>query len=281
MPPFIDSHAHLAGPAFDDDRDDVVARARAAGAEAVVCIGESLDAAARAAAVAARHPGFVWFTAGVHPHDAAGFDPARDVDGIRAALAGGAVAVGECGLDYHYDHAPPARRRAAFADQLAIARTHDVPVVVHTRDAEDDTRAMVVEAASAGVRGVLHCYTGSHALAEAAIDAGWYVSFSGIVAFKNWRDDALLRLVPADRLLVESDAPYLAPPPFRGKRNEPAHVARVVERVASARAADAEAVGALTAVNARALFGLATAAASSLNSAADAAAAAAHPLRRG
>ena len=280
MAPFIDSHAHLAGPAFDADRDDVVARARAAGAEAVVCIGESLDAAARAAALAARHPGVVWFTAGIHPHDAAGFDSARDADGIRAALAGGAVAVGECGLDYHYDHAPRARQRAAFAEQLAIGRAHDVPVVVHTRDAEDDTRAMVAEAASAGVRGVLHCYTGSHALAEAALGAGWHISFSGIVAFKNWSDDALVRLVPDDRLLVESDAPYLAPPPFRGKRNEPAHVARVVERVAAARAADAVTVGALTAANARALFGLATAAAPPLDSAAGAAAAAAHPPRR-
>jgi TatD DNase family protein len=139
-------------------------------------------------------------------------------------------------------------------------------VVVHTREAEDDTRAMVVEAAAAGVRGVLHCYTGSHALAEAALAGGWYVSFSGIVAFKNWGDDALVRLVPDDRLLVESDSPYLAPPPYRGKRNEPAHVARVVERVAAARGADADGVGELTVANARRLFGLATGAAPRLNS---------------
>ena len=278
---FIDSHAHLAGPAFDADRDEVVARARAAGAEALVCIGESLPAAARAAELAARHPGVVWFTAGVHPHDAAGFDHARDGEGIRAALAAGAVAVGECGLDYHYDHAPRARQREAFADQLSLARAHDVPVVVHTRDAEDDTRAMVLEAAAAGVRGVLHCYTGSHALAEAALGGGWYVSFSGIVAFKNWSDDELLRLVPDDRLLVESDAPYLAPPPFRGKRNEPAYVARVVERVAAARADEARTVGALTVANARRLFGLATPPVAPLDSAATAAPAAPHLPGRG
>ena len=132
----------------------------------------------------------------MHPHDAASFDPARDLDAIRALVARGAVAIGECGLDSHYDHSPRDLQRRAFAAQLALARELDRPVVVHTRDAEDDTRAMVVEAGQAGVRGVLHCYTGSHALAEAALDVGWYVSFSGIVTFKKWDDDALIRLVP-------------------------------------------------------------------------------------
>jgi TatD DNase family protein len=254
----IDSHAHLARPAFEGDEDGVVARARAAGAVAVICIGESLAAAERARSIAARHPGFVHFTCGVHPHDAADFSAERDVDAIRAAVRGGAVAVGECGLDYHYDHSPRDQQRRAFAEQLRVAGEADVPVVVHTRLAEEDTRAMVVEAGAAGVRGVLHCYTGSHALAEAALDVGWLVSFSGIVAFKNWSDDALVRLVPDDRLLVESDAPYLAPPPHRGKRNEPAFVARTVERVAAMRDATPDSVGALSIANARRLFGLAT-----------------------
>src|SRR5690606_22220301 len=119
-------------------------------------------------------------------------------------LSQGAVAVGECGLDYHYDHSPREIQRAVFAAQLEIAREMGKPVVVHTRDAEDDTRAMVSEAGKQGVRGVLHCYTGSHALARTALDAGWYVSFSGIVTFKKWDDLELIRLVPDDRLLVES-----------------------------------------------------------------------------
>lgn len=260
MAHFVDSHAHLADPAFDGDRDAVVDRARVTGARAIVCIGESLASAARARMLAALHPGFVFFTAGVHPHDAAEFDPLRDVDAIATEIAQGAVAVGECGLDYHYDHSPRDLQRRAFAAQLALARDARRPVVVHTREAEDDTRAMITEAGAAGVRGVLHCYTGSHALAEAALSVGWYVSFSGIVTFRKWEDDALLHLVPEERLLVESDAPYLAPVPHRGKRNEPAWVSLTLARVAQARGADASALGEAVTANAIRLFGLATAA---------------------
>jgi TatD DNase family protein len=256
MTTFIDSHAHLADPAFENDRDDVIARARLTGAAAIVCIGESIAAGERAAALAEQHPGFVYFTAGVHPHDAAEFDPATDADAIRTLAARGAVAIGECGLDYHYDHSPRDRQRRAFASQLALARELDRPVVVHTREAEDDTRAMVVEAGTAGVRGVLHCYTGSPALAEAALAVGWFVSFSGIATFKKWDGDAVIRIVPDDRLLVESDSPYLAPVPHRGKRNEPAWVTFTVGRVAAARGADSLAIGQLTTRNAIRLFNL-------------------------
>ena len=254
----IDSHAHLADPAFDADRAEVVARARAAGVTGIVCIGESLAVAERAAGIAAENTGLISYTAGVHPHDAAGFDVARDISAIREHVRAGAVAVGECGLDYHYDHSPRDRQRAAFAAQLELARELSVPVVVHTREAEPDTRAMLVDAGRAGTRGVLHCFTGSHDLASAAIDVGWYVSFSGIITFKKWDDDALLRLVPADRLLVESDAPYLAPVPFRGKRNEPAFVTRTVQRLAAARATTPDAVVHAITDNARRLFGLAS-----------------------
>lgn len=192
----------------------------------------------------------------MHPHDAAGFSAERDIAGIRAEVARGAVAIGECGLDYHYDHSPRERQREAFAQQLALAGELRKPVIVHTREAEDDTRAMVVAAGRSSVVGVLHCYTGSASLASAALDAGWYVSFSGIVTFRKWTDDALLRLVPDDRLLVESDAPYLAPVPHRGKRNEPAWVSFTLARVAAARGISAERLGDITADNAGRLFGL-------------------------
>jgi TatD DNase family protein len=257
MTTFIDSHAHLADPAFAADVDAVIARARLTGAEAIVCIGESVASAERARAIAELHAGVVWFTAGVHPHDAASFDAARDGGALRSLLASGAVAVGECGLDYHYDHSPRELQRRAFGAQLALAAESRLPVVVHTREAEDDTRDMIGEAASAGVVGVLHCFTGSVALAEAAIHAGWYVSFSGIVTFKKWTDEALLRLVPGDRLLVESDAPYLAPVPHRGRRNEPAWVSFTVARLAAARGTEPATLGATVAANARRLFGLA------------------------
>jgi TatD DNase family protein len=253
---FIDSHCHLAGPEFDADREDAIGRAREVGAEAIVCVGESLTAADRAAALAAAHPGFIYHTAGIHPYDAAGYRGEHDIAAIDAHLSRGAVAVGECGLDYSYEHVPRERQLAAFADQLALAGRRDRPVIVHTREAEADTQSMVQDAGRAGVRGVLHCFTGSHELAEAALAVGWYVSFSGIVTFKKWADDALLRLVPDDRLLAESDAPFLAPVPRRGKRNEPAWVAHTVARLAAARGQGVDEVGALVARNARALFRL-------------------------
>ena len=167
------------------------------------------------------------------------------------------MAVGEIGLDYHYDHSPRDRQRAAFGAQLELAGELARPVVVHTREAEDDTRAMVEAAGRGGVVGVLHCYTGSVALAEAALAVGWYVSFSGIITFKRWTDDALLRAVPEDRLLVESDAPYLAPVPYRGKRNESAWVSLTARRLAEARSAEPETIGRVTTANARRLFRLA------------------------
>lgn len=254
---FVDSHCHLADPAFDDDRDAVIERARDQGATALVCIGESIEAAARARVVSERWPALVWHTAGVHPHDAASFDAARDVPALIDALVHGAVAIGECGLDYHYDHSPRERQRAAFGAQLALAAEHRRPVVVHTREAEDDTGEMLREAAAMGVVGVLHCFTGSAALATLALDAGWFVSFSGIVTFKRWDDLDLLRLVPMDRLLVESDAPYLAPVPNRGRRNEPAFVPLTIARLAEVRGVPPDQIAATTTANAVRLFGLA------------------------
>lgn len=253
---FADSHVHLADPAFATEVDAVIERARAAGARALVCIGESPAAALRAQALAARFPDLIAHTCGVHPHDAALWSAARDSEAIRAAVAVGAVAVGECGLDYHYDTAPRDQQRLVLDAQLALAAELDRPIVLHTRDAEADTMAMLANATSAGVRGVLHCFTGSHDLAEAGLAAGWYISLSGVVTFRSWTDDALVRLIPDDRLLIESDAPYLAPVPHRGKRNEPALVARTLQRVAAARGTADTALGACTLRNTQRLFSL-------------------------
>ena len=251
---FADSHVHLGSEQFRDDVEAVIARARDAGARAIVCIGESPAMAERAAALAALHPGLVAFTAGLHPHEASAWS--ADVQAaVREWMQRGAAAVGECGLDYHYDFSPRDQQRRAFLAQLEIAREFDRPVVVHTREAEDDTAAIVTEAGAAGIRGVLHCFTGSRALADVALAAGWSLSFSGVVTFRSFSDDALLRAVPADRLLVESDAPYLAPVPMRGKRNEPAWVTHTVQRVADARGLPAERLGALALANTRRFFG--------------------------
>ena len=257
MPPFADSHVHLADPAFDADRDAIIAAARQAGAQVLICIGESPDAADRARGIAEAHPGLVWHTAGMHPHDASSWDLVRDLPRVRDHLDRGAVAIGECGLDYHYDNSPRDVQRAVFAAQLDLAAERGRPVVVHTREAVEDTASMVREAGQAGVRGVLHCFTGPSSLAEVAIDAGWCVSFSGVVTFRKWADDDLIRSIPADRILVESDAPYLAPVPYRGKRNEPAHVALTLAKVAAALGRSPDDVGQVVVANTVRLFGLA------------------------
>ncbi len=252
---FIDSHSHLADAAFDADRDAVIERAIEAGATVVVCIGASLEDAARAQELAARYPLLRW-TAGLHPQDAARFDASTHIPALEALLDAGAVAVGECGLDFHYDNAPRAKQHESFEAQLSLAAERSLPVIVHTREAETQTALMIDVAAREGVVGVLHCYTGSLALAERALSYGWYVSFSGIITFKNWTDLELLRAIPEDRLLVESDAPYLAPVPRRGKRNEPAWVAHTLGRLADARGVSPEHLADRTAENASRLFSI-------------------------
>jgi TatD DNase family protein len=255
MEAFIDSHCHLADPAFAGDRDAVIQRAQQTGAASLICIGASLEQARLSEQLSQQYPGLVFWTAGIHPHDASSWHP-NDVGALRIMLESGAVAVGECGLDYHYDNSPRDVQRRVFSAQLALAKECDKPVIVHTRDAEDDSRAMIAEAGKAGIRGVLHCYTGSHTLAQTALDVGWYISFSGIITFKKWTDDALIRLVPDDRLLAETDAPYLAPVPHRGKRNEPAWVTQTIAKLASIRNRTVEMVAHQTAQNAKTLFSL-------------------------
>jgi len=254
----IDSHCHLADEAFDADLDAAIARAQQAGVTGALCIlaaGDEAEAA-RARGVRAKWAA-VRFAAGVHPH-AAGAFAGRAADAAQATRAHAAAfdtcGVGEIGLDYHYDFAPREVQREVFAAQLALARELDKPVIVHTREATDDTFDIL--AASGGVRGVFHCFTGDVAMARRALDIGFHVSFAGIVSFP--RADSLreaARSVPADRLLVETDSPYLAPVPYRGKRNEPAFVSRVLEALAAARGAAPAVLAEQTSHNFVSLFG--------------------------
>jgi TatD DNase family protein len=236
----------------------VVARAQEAGLTAALVILSSGDEAeaARARKVREAWSG-VRFAAGVHPHNAGTFagraaESAQVTAAHAAAFAG--CGVGEIGLDYHYDVAPRDVQREVFAAQLSLARALDRPVIIHTREATDDTFEIL--AAAGGVRGVFHCFTGDAAMARRALDIGFYVSFSGILTFP--RADSIreaARLVPDDRLLVETDSPYLAPVPFRGKRNEPAHVAQVVEKLAGIRGVPAAHIAERTSRNFAGLFG--------------------------
>ena len=226
-----------------------------AGCATIICIGESIERAEQARTVSQAHPELVRFTAGVHPHDAAGFDRGRDIPRIADLVARGACAIGECGLDYHYDNSPREKQREALDAQLDLAAATRRPVVIHSRAAEADTRAMLDAADSAGVSGVMHCFTGPAACAERALAAGWFISFAGVVTFKKWTDDAVVRMVPLDRILAESDAPYLTPVPFRGKRNEPARVRLTIDALARMRGEDPSELGERIVANTSALFG--------------------------
>ena len=234
----IDSHCHLADDTFAGELENVIARAKDAGLTAALCILAAGDEeeAARAEGVRQKWPD-VRFATGVHPHAAGTFkdSPAASAETTRTHAARfGACGIGEIGLDYHYDFAPRDVQQQVFAAQLALARELDRPVIIHTREATDDTFAILKE--SGGARGVFHCFTGDADMARRALEIGFYVSLAGIVTFpkaESLRDAA--RIVPADRLLIETDSPYLAPVPFRGKRNEPAYVAKVADSLAQTR----------------------------------------------
>jgi TatD DNase family protein len=249
----VDTHCHLGDTAFDEDRAAVVARARAAGVAHVVIVAESAEATARARALAAAYG---WSaTAGVHPHEARRWDAAARA-AVEEALADPAVvAVGETGLDYHYDFSPRTDQRRAFADHLELGARFGRPVVVHAREADDDLAAMLREAGPAAPAVVLHSFSAGPAVLEAGLAIGAYFSFSGMITFRNWRRPEVLTDCPEDRLLVETDAPYLAPEPHRGRRNEPAYVLQVVERLAQARGGSPAALGATTTRNAIRCFG--------------------------
>ncbi len=249
----IDSHAHLAAAQFDSDRAVMLQRAWDAGVSHIVVIGESTPAARDLARL---DPQRLSFTTGVHPHEAHTFDADRDIPRLRVLVGEGAVAVGECGLDYYYDHSPRELQLLAFESQIDLAQEVGLPVVVHTRQAEEDTVRIMCAAAHRGVVGVLHCFTGSAALAQAAIEIGWYISISGIATFSTWERDDVVAMIPDPQLLVETDAPYLAPVPHRGKRNESAFLRSTVERLALVRATTPEQLGLLTASNAIRLFKL-------------------------
>jgi TatD DNase family protein len=245
----IDSHCHLAGEAFESDLPDVVQRAVAAGISgALVIVGADDEKEyERTHAVTRIWPG-ARLSIGVHPHAAGGFadEPGRAARLVEARLQGRntARAIGEIGLDYHYDFSPRDVQQAVFREQIGLARRMRLPIVIHTREAEEDTFRILAEESAGEVRGVFHCFTGDRAMARRALDAGFHISLAGIVTFPRAAElHEVAKMVPLDRLLVETDSPFLAPVPHRGTRNEPAHVVRVAEAIARLRDTTVEAVG--------------------------------------
>jgi TatD DNase family protein len=249
----VDTHCHLGDGQFDSDRESVVERARQAGVGHVVIIADALPTTATAIALATKLG--LSATAGIHPHEAATWN-AASTDRLREALSDPTVvAVGETGLDYHYDHAPRQLQRRAFEAQLTLASSLGLPVVIHARDADDDIAAFVREWGTALPALVLHSFSSGPAAFEAGMDVGAYFGFSGMVTFKNWQHDAAVTACPLERLLLETDAPYLAPVPHRGTRNEPAYVRHVAARVAALRGLTLDDVERQTTLNAGRCFG--------------------------
>jgi TatD DNase family protein len=256
----IDSHCHLADDTFAADLPAVVERARSAGLERVLVVLEAGNAQERAQAdlLGAMWPE-VRVAVGVHPHAAHAFadDPSRAATLVRAQIAetGAARAVGEIGLDYHYDYSPRDVQQAVFRAQLAAARELRLPVVIHTREADEDTLAILRAERAGDIGGVLHCFSGTPALARAGLDLGFYISVAGIITFPRAAElRETVKQIPVERLLAETDSPFLAPVPHRGKRNEPAYVARVVSALAELHGTTAAELAAATTVNFHRLF---------------------------
>jgi len=251
-PVLVDSHCHLDGERFDGDREEVIARAREAGVEVLVAVGTGdgppdLKAGIR---LAEAYP-FIYATVGVHPHDASKAEEEHWAELASLMAHEKVVAVGEIGLDYHYNFSAPDVQRKVFARQLAMAREARKPVVIHTREAWDDTAAMLeAEWAATGLGGIMHCFSGGPREAEESLGMGFHLSFSGIVTYpKAFEVHEAAKMTPLDRLLVETDAPYLAPVPYRGKRNEPAHVVETARQLAVLRGESFEVLAAATTAN--------------------------------
>jgi TatD DNase family protein len=228
----IDTHTHLDDARYNDDREAVIARAREAGLEAFITIGCDLATSRSAVALADHYP-FVYASVGVHPHEVKhiGEDWYDEFRGL--AKSEKIVAYGEIGLDYHYNHSSPKEQRERFREQIQLARELTLPVIIHTREAQEDTIAILQEEKASEIGGVFHCFSGDAWLAKEVLDLGFCLSFSGILTFKNATAlRAIAKNTPLDRLLIETDCPYLTPVPHRGERNEPAYVSQVAKQLA-------------------------------------------------
>ena len=256
MTPLIDTHCHLADPRLRGELDAVLARAADAHIDTIVSVGaiSSVETDRLTVAIAESHAN-IYAAVGVHPHDARDCDAARIAELRTLARSPKVAAIGESGLDFHYMHSPAAAQEDALRRHLELASELDLPIIIHCRDAEERIVAIVREAGMPARGGVIHCFTGNTAAAREFVALGFHISFSGIVTFKSagqLRDAA--PTVPDDRVMVETDAPYLAPEPYRGKRNEPAFVRRTLEVLAQIRSVDAGRLALITSANARRLF---------------------------
>ena len=234
MPDIIDTHCHLTMSHYDPDRSDVIKRCLDSGVSRLITIGTDIDDSRMAIELAEKHD-FIFAGIGIHPHDVKDIKNPEETYELLKSLASGnkVVAIGETGLDYHYMHSPKDIQQEHFRMHIEVARTLDLPLLIHSREAKEDTLKILSEVLTPGMRGVFHCFSGDMEMAEKALEMDFYISFSGVVTFKNANKILeIVRAVPLNRILVETDAPFLTPHPNRGKRNEPAYVRYVAEKVA-------------------------------------------------
>lgn len=250
----IDTHCHLDMKQFDFDREEVIKRARDEGFEALITVGSDLEGAMGSMVLAQKYD-FIYAAIGIHPHDAKDFTEKIYADLKEWSAEKKVIAIGETGLDYHYDHSPRETQREVFRRHLQLAKEVDLPAIIHSREAKGDTLAILRE--SGMQRGVMHCFSGDGEMAEQAMSMGFYLSLAGPVTFKGAVQlKEIARLIPDDYLLVETDAPYLSPEPFRGRRNEPAYMQHTLRRVAELRGISFEDIVRITSLNAKRLFGI-------------------------
>lgn len=253
---FVDSHAHLDFENFNSDRDAVIKNARLANIAAIINIGINLETIKKSITLAESHD-FIYATAGIHPHDAHEMKPDRWDEFVDLLQHPKIVAIGELGLDYYRDYSPHLVQHEILQRQLELAVEHDLPVVVHTRNAWHDVLPIFTEHYRGKLRGVFHCFSGMEAEARAVVDAGYFISLTGVVTFKNANAlNIAAHYVPLDRLLMETDCPFMAPEPFRGKRCEPAHVPYIARKIAEAMRIDLAELAEQTNQNAENLFGI-------------------------
>lgn len=253
---FFDTHAHLDDEQFDQDREQVIARAFQAEVQVLVNVGCNVESAQKTLALTKQYS-FIYGVVGMHPHDAKDLDEKSYQRLAEMAVQPKIVAVGEIGLDYHYDFSPRDVQRTVFRRMIGLAREVKRPIVIHDREAHEDVLAIVREEKAREVGGIFHCYSGSWQMAKEVLKEGFYLSIAGPVTFANARKLAeVVKEAPLDRLLIETDCPYLAPVPFRGKRNEPAFVAKVAEMIAAIKELSVQEVARATLENGKRIFAI-------------------------
>ncbi len=252
----IDSHAHLNFPELKSDLENVLQRASEGGVEKIICVGTTVEDSKDALELADKYP-FIFASSGVHPHEASSITNKTYRELKKLASHKKVVAVGEVGLDYHYKHSPIEKQKETFASFIDLAREVNLPLIVHTREAEEDTMEILRNRNASDAGGVIHCFSGSLEMAHKCMDMGFYISIPGIVTFKNAKNiHAVVKEIPIEKMLIETDSPYLAPVPFRGKTNEPAYVKHVAEKIAEIKNLSLEDVARITCLNSLSLFGL-------------------------